>query len=465
MSGKKGIWHLFLVTVLLIPLSGCSFTSRTNNYEEARALAEEAYIFAFPMFEHYRTMQLQAIGSDSFNRFRHAVEILGPEHRAVVRPNNDTLYSTLWLDLRAEPMVLILPPISDRYYSFQFVDMYTHNFAYAGLRSTGTEGGIFLIAGPEWSGDKPSGVDVIFQSEGDFVLCLGRTALDGPEDLGNVHAIQQRYVVEPLSTFLGTEPPPPSPMDIFPLYMQVAAESVHFISYLNFLLGQLKIHPSEEAMIERFSLIGIGPSYHFDAHEFSEVIRSAVEDGIASALEKIAASSGLLGEKKNGWTLTRRIFGNREQMQGLYLIRAGAARIGLYGNDLEEAYYPSASLDADEEPLDASEHSYVLRFSGDEIPPVDGFWSVTMYCMPDQLLVENSIDRYSIGDRTRGLVYGADGSLELYFQKNSPGGEKERNWLPAPDGPFALTLRMYLPKEDAISPPLYAPQPIRKANR
>lgn len=460
---KKGMtWYLFLLAVLLLPLAGCSLTNSTDDYSEAHALAEEAYIFAYPMLENYRTMQLQAISQGHFNRFDHATEIMGPEYKDIVRPNNDTLYSLLWLDLRAEPMVLHIPPINDRYYSFQFVDMYTHNFAYAGVRTTGARGGVFMVAGPEWNGEKPDGVNEVFRSEGSFVLCVVRTALEGPEDLKNVHAIQRQYDVEQLSAFLGSAPPAPSPMDVFPLYVQPAAESVHFIGYLNFLLGRLKIHPSEEEVIERFGAIGIGPDFYFNADTFSADIRTAIEAGIASARKQIEASPEILGERKNGWALIRRIFGNRERMQGLYLVRAGAARMGLYGNDLEEAYYPTADLDADGEPFDASKHSYVLRFEKDEIPPVDAFWSITMYNLPQQLMVENPIDRYSIGDRTEGLLFGEDGSLELYFSKTSPGGEKERNWLPAPDGPFSLTLRMYLPKEHVLNP-LYAPPAVRKA--
>lgn len=463
MKKRKGLtWYLFLFAVLLLPLSGCSLTNSTENSNEARALAEEAYIFAYPMLENYRTMQVQAISPDRFNRFKHATEIMGPEYKDIVRPNNDTLYSTLWLDLRAEPMVLHIPPITDRYFSFQFVDMYTHNFAYTGVRTTGTRGGVFMVAGPEWNGEKPAGVNEVFRSEGNFVLCLVRTALEGPEDLENVHAIQRRYGVEPLSAFLGVNPPAPSPMDVFPLYLQPAAESVHFINYFNFLLGRLKVHPSEEELIERFGAIGIGPGFYFNADNFSPEIRAAIEAGITSAIKQIEASREILGERKNGWVLTRRIFGNREQMQGLYLVRAGAARMGLYGNDLEEAYYPTGNLDADGELFDASKHSYVLRFEKDEIPPVDAFWSITMYNLPEQLMVENPIGRYSIGDRTEGLTFGEDGSLELYFSKTSPGGEKERNWLPAPDGPFSLTLRMYLPHERALDP-LYAPPVIRKA--
>ena len=169
-----------------------------------------------------------------------------------------------------------------------------------------------------------------------------------------------------------------------------------------------------------------------------------------------------MGEHKNGWVLPGQVFGTREEMGGHYLTRAAGAYWGLYGNSLEEAYYPTTKIDPDNNPLDASKNRYVLKFTKDEIPQVNAFWSLTMYDA-DQMMVANPLNRYSIGDRTEGLQYGADGSLEIYLQSDSPGQDKESNWLPAPDGPFSLTLRLYLPKPNEIGDPLYAPPGIRKA--
>ena len=460
-SKKKILWYSFLMAIFILPLSGCSLSGRTNSYEEARTIAEEAYIFAYPMLENYRMMQVQAIASGNFNRFVHAAELLGPVDRDTFRPHNDTLSSAAWLDLRAEPMVLTVPPLSDRYYSFQFVDLYTSNFAYVGARTIGSSGGVFLIAGPEWNEKAPRAIDAVFQSEGNFVLCFGRTALNGPDDLPNVRAIQQKYALEPLSKFLGTRPPEAAPSEVFPLYVKIAADSVHFISYLNFLMGQAKVHPSEESLFERFGLVGIGPSFYFNANDFSATIRDAIDDGIVSALEQIAESQSLLHEERNGWTIYRRVFGNRERLQGLYLVRAGAAKELLYGADPEEVSSLTASLDEDGDFLDASIRSYALTFAKEELPPVDAFWSITMYSMPEQVLVPNPLDRYSLGSKSSSPAYAADGSLTLYFSKESPGESREGNWLPAPDGAFSLTLRMYLPKADAV-PPHYVPPPLRK---
>jgi len=456
------------LTLLALSLAACSLPDLTTpGPEEARAIAEEAYIFAYPMLENYKTMYIQAIATSAptfrapFNQLKHSTILLGPEFKDVVRPNNDTLYSTVWLDLRAEPLVISVPAIQDRYYSFQLVDMYTYNFAYIGTRTTGTAAGSYLVAGPAWTGDKPEGVNAVFRTEGNFVYSITRTAVSGQEDVPNVLAIQQQYRVQPLSAFLGRSAPAGAPGGDFPAYDKATAESADFIRYFNYLLGQLAVHPSEQELIAKFGRIGVGPNRPFDAASLGADTRSAINDGVASARQKIKDQGAKLGEQKNHWNLTPRIFGNREQMQGQYLTRASAAYMGLYGNDLEEAYYPSTNWDAGGDPLDASQHSYVLKFAKSEIPAVDAFWSLTMYSLPDGLLVENPIHRYSIGDRTEGLKYGADGSLEIYIQRESPGKDKESNWLPAPNGPFNVVLRMYLPKATALNP-LYAPPGIQK---
>jgi len=455
------------LALLASSLGACSVPHvATPGPEEARAIAEEAYIFAYPMLENYRTMYIQAVAASAptfkapFNRFVHSTVLLGPEFKDIVRPNNDTLYSTVWMDLRAEPLVISVPEIKGRYYSFQLVDMYTHNFAYIGTRATGTAAGSYLVAGPAWTGDKPAGVAAVLRTEGNFVYSLTRTAVSGKEDVPNVAAIQQQYRVQPLSAFLGRSAPASAPSGDFPAYDKTAAESADFIKYFNYLLGQLVVHPSEQALIARFGRIGVGPNRTFDAAALGADTRRALDDGVTSARQKIKDQSVKLGTQKNHWNLVPRIWGNREQMQGQYLIRAAAAYAGLYGNDLEEAYYPSTNWDAAGAPLDGSQHSYVLKLAQGEIPAVDAFWSLTMYSQ-DGLLVENPIQRYSIGDRTAGLKYGADGSLELYIQRESPGKDKEANWLPAPNGRFSLTMRMYLPKAAALNP-LYAPPGIQK---
>lgn len=440
---------------------------------DAQALAHEAYIFAFPMVENYKTMFAQALAAQSpyyrapFNQFAHSQKLLGPEFKNIVRPNNDTMYSAVWLDLRAEPLVLCVPAIPDRYYSFQLVDMYTFDYAYIGTRATGTAAGSYLLTNAEWSGETPAGIAQVFRSEGNFVFCLGRTAVSDEADLPNVLAIQQQYKLEPLSAFL-SQPAPTAALHIaFPPYNSDAAHSLAFIPYFNFLLGQVAIHPSEVELIGKFGRIGIGANRAFDPAALDAEMRDALNAGVAAALDEIKGMGPKLGVRKNGWTLTGPIFGSRDELQAMgniaskYAVRAAAAFYGLYGNPAQEAYYPTAMLDAGNNPLDGAAHNYVLKFAPDAMPQVNAFWSMTMYNLPEQLMVENPIRRYSIGDRTKGLQYNADGSLEIYIQHESPDKELESNWLPAPDGQFSVTMRMYLPKFTGHDF-LYAPPGIRK---
>ena len=437
--------------------------------DEARELAVEAYIFAYPMIELYRTALNQAVLDDSstfiapFNTLHNDTKLLDASFTSVVRPNNDTLYSFIWLDLRDEPMVISVPETPDnRYYVLQLLDMYTHNFGYIGTRKTGNGAGNYLIAGPYWQGKTPEGIDGVYRSEGNFAWCIGRTAVDGAEDLPAATAVMEQYALTPLSKFKEQPSYPPSVPLNYPLYTEQQARSAGFINYFNFLLGQVKIHPTDDNDIVSFGSIGVGRNRPFDADSLNPDMRKVIDEGVDLGYEQIVQMAQYVGEKRNGWVLTGKVFGNRKRMQDRYLTRAAAAMYGLGGNDIEEAYYPGATEDADGEPLDASKHSYAITFSADEIPAVNAFWSLTLYSLPDQLFVENPINRYSIGDRTPGLLYGDDGSLTLYIQTESPGEDKESNWLPANAGEFSLQMRMYLPKPEALEGP-YAPPPIQKA--
>jgi len=421
------------------------------------------------MLDNYKMMFAMAIYEGSpayekpFNQFVTISVLRGPEYTAIVRPNNDTFYSGIWLDLRAEPIVLQVPAVqAPRYYAFQLIDLYTHNFDYIGSRTTGYEAGAYLIAGPGWDGEKPEQINKIIRCESNFMSALARTQVFSADDVDNVKAIQGQYKATPLSEYLGTEAPPaPSAAD-FPIWNPEQVKSAGFIGYLNFLLGQLKPHPSEAELFERFAKIGIGPGLAFDPSTVDPKTLVAIEAGIASAAAKIEQAKKTLGERKDGWMLISGAFGTREMMQGKYLTRAAAAAFGLWGNNLEEAFYPECSLDADEEALDASKHNYVLHFEADQIPPVKAFWSLSMYKLPEQLFIHNPINRYVISSITQGLQYAEDGSLTVYLQHESPGPELESNWLPAPDGPFSLQARLYWPKPEALDP-LYAPPPVRKA--
>jgi hypothetical protein len=435
--------------------------------QEAKQMAEEAYIFAFSMLENYKTMYVQAVNKNlptyraPFNRFGHMRQLLGPEFTEVVGPNNDTLYSLAWLDLGTEPIVFSLPDIADeRYFVFQIIDMYTFNVEYIGARATGYQAGKYLFAGSGWDGPTPAGIDGVRRTEGRFVMLLGRTAVAGVADVPVVNALQEQYTLTPLSAYLEQPSPDPAPTPDFPPYDTQKASSVDFITYFNFLLGQLEPGPDERPLLERWAKIGVKPGQPFNPDALDPEIREAIAAGVAAALEKIKGESLKVGRNVNNWTLIAEGFGYRSMVGGKDLLRAAANMVGIYGNNPEEAYNFSAAKDSDDEALDASKHNYVIHF--ETPPPVNAFWSVTMYKLPTPLFIANPIKRYSIGDRTPGFSPNEDGSVTIYLQHESPGADKEANWLPAPDGPFALALRIYWPKQ-AILDGKWEPSAIKKA--
>lgn len=440
--------------------------------EEATDIAEAAYVYAFPMMESYRTMFVQAIEDDApgyaapLNTLSHSSELLGPEFKEIVRPNNDTVYSFGWLDLRAQPLVISVPQVEGRYYSVQVVDMFTHNFAYMGTRATGTEAGSYVVAGPRWEGNKPGDANKVFRSESNFVYCIIRIQVDGADDLPTVRAIQKQLQITPMNVFLGRSRVPVATGITFPRYDPEKARSANFIDLFNFLLTQVVIAPEEHALFRRFDEIGIQPGALSASRRLTPELRRAVDEGVERAIVTIEDAvrdpsqlGGIELRSAGGWRGMTGIFGPGDRMRSRHLARALAAMVGLYGNDAEEAYYPIGNSDASGRPLDASKHDYIMHFEKDDLPKVDAFWSMTMYRLPEQLMVENPIGRYSVGDRS-GLRYRRDGSLTLYIQRESPGKNKASNWLPAPDGPFSLQFRMYLPKPAALSP-LYLPPAIR----
>lgn len=433
--------------------------------EEARSIAKEAYIYAFPMIENYKTMYEYSIDKYNFeykapfNQISNTARVYTPEDKVIVTPNSDTPYSFLWLDLRTEPMVLSVPEIAkDRYYSIQLVDLYTYNFDYIGSRATGNGAGSYLIAGPGWYGEAPSGIAEVIRSDTEFVLAIYRTQLFDPADIENVKKIQSEYKVESLSAFLGAAAPTPAPTPApeinFPTYNAVEAHGIDFINYLNFLLRFCPAIPSEKELMERFTKIGIGPGEAFHYSQYPPDIVAAMEAGIADAKEAIdhqAATS----------TSSEDAFGTRAFLGDNYLLRATAAKMGIYGNSKEEAVYIIYMKDADGNPLDAAGHNYTLTFPKDGLPPANAFWSVTMYDAKTQLLVANPINRYLVNSpMLPDLKFADDGSLTVYLQNESPGKEKEANWLPAPAGPFYAVLRIYWPKESVLDHSWKAPQPV-----
>jgi len=425
--------------------------------EEARAIAREAYIYGFPLVEAYKTLYRQAIDQTSpeykarLNQLGHARTVATPDDKWVVTPNSDTPYSFAWLDLRAEPIVITMPKIEpDRYYSAQMTDLYTHNFGYLGTRSFGNEGGDFLIAGPGWRGEKPVGIKAVIPCETEIMYAFFRTQLFMPDDLKNVHQIQDAYRVRPLSLYLGSPAQHVASAVDWPPLADGMSESVQVFGYLNFLLQFCPTHPSEKEMMERFAKLGIGAGKPFSGQELAPEIKKAIEEGIAAVWQEDFAA--FMKRVNAGEVTSGDIFGTREFLKNNYLYRFAGAKLGLYGNSRAEALYPPYFVDAQGDKLDGAKHAYALRFEKGQLPPAGAFWSFTMYDGPTQYLVANPLNRYLLNSTMLdSFQYGADGSLTFYVQKDSPGAGKESNWLPAPNRPFYCILRIYIPKPEVLN--------------
>jgi hypothetical protein len=436
---------------------------------EARGIAKDAYIYGFPIVDNYRILyayfvdeggpQYRAPWNTLFNEAR----VYTPADTAVQTPNSDTPYSYLGADLRAEPLVFTVPQIEkDRYFSLQFIDLYTFNFAYVGSRATGNGGGNYLLAGPGWSGETPTGIDAVIACDTELALVLYRTQLFNPEDIDNVKKIQAEYEVQPLSAFLGEPAPAPAPpIDFYPpLSVEDERTSLSFFAELNFLLQFCPVVPSETDLRQRFGALGIAAGETFEPESLAPDLKQAVQDGIADAWSEL---DGVRKEIDTGKVKSGDLFGTREYLQNNYLYRMAGAVLGIYGNSKEEALYPLYAVDAEGQALDGAKHNYTLRFAPGQLPPVNAFWSLTMYTAPESLLYANPIDRYLINSpMLPQLIKDADGGITLSIQHDSLGADKEANWLPAPAGPFLMAMRLYWPKPAALDDTWTAP-PVQRA--
>jgi hypothetical protein len=424
---------------------------------EARAIAKEAYIYGFPLVDSYRIQHAYFVDSDNpeykapWNQIISVPRVYTPADTAVQTPNSDTPYSFVGLDLRAEPIVLTVPPIEkDRYFSIQLIDAYTFNFDYIGSRTTGNDGGSFLIAGPGWKGQTPAGVKKVFQSETEFAFALYRTQLFNPDDLDNVKKVQAGYNAEPLSAFLGQPAPAAAPAIDFikPLTPDEEKTSLAFFNELNFVLQFCPTVPSETDLMARFAQIGVGAGKTFDVNTLLPEMKTAIEQGMADAWVDLG---NLQKRIESGEVPIGDLPGSRSFLKNNYLYRMGTAVLGIYGNSKEEAMYPLYGVDAEGQKLDGA-NRYTMHFAPGQLPPVNAFWSLTMYELPASLLVANPLNRYLLNSpMLPQFVKDADGGLTLYVQNESPGADKEPNWLPAPKGPFLVFMRLYWPKQEALN--------------
>ena len=459
-SLKKILTILAITLTVASTLVSCKQQPKITP-EEAKTIAEEAYIYAYPMIMGYRAHYLSSVDTTSpiyrapLNQILNDATPADHTREDVVSINGDTPYSNFGLDLRAEPMAFSVPAINDRYYVFQFADLFTHNFAFVGTRATGIEAGDYLFVGPKWDGEIPKGqFKKIFHSESQLIVSVGRTQLLSSDDLSNVAEIQKGYKISTLSEFLGEEPKPTSELNWIPLNLEELSKP-EFINYFNFYLSLVEpIHENDKETMARFAKIGIKPGGSFDRSEYSEEVIKAIEEGITEANEKIAYKAQNIAESINGWSMMD-AFGPREFFKNDWLLRAAAAMVAIYANDKIEAFYPMAFVDGDGGILDGKSNKYKLQFTKDELPPAKYFWSVTMYDKRADgiagYLVDNPIDRYLINSTTEELVYNEDGGLTMYIQNKKPEDKKVTNWLPAPADEFYLIMRIYGPKESVMN--------------
>ncbi|MFM0340520.1 DUF1254 domain-containing protein [Paraburkholderia fungorum] len=419
--------------------------------DELLALALDAVLFTLPLYEMTRMRAAASSRRDDAGRFAggspdstlrwvnrwvHTRQLLGPRNREVVTPNNDTLYSSVWLDLSEGPLLLHVPDMGTRYYVLGLLDFYTNPFGYIGSRTTGSAAGTFLLHGPDWQGVVPEGARAL-SCPTPSVWMIGRLLIDGPDDLAEVIALQDRLVIEPLAEG-GAQVP--RLIDAGMRAQDRAGDPVQFARIVNRALAENPAAAEAAAMLERFAACGIGASC--DADALTDVQRDALSRAIAQTIDTLSAPQpSALG---GGWFLPVDVsesFGTR------YTERAQVALNYIGALGVEEAMYVVADRDADDMPLDGAT-SYVLHFPPGGQLQTDAFWSITAYDKASCLLVENGIERYSVGDRTPGLRFDEDGGLRIAISAREPRDAVLRaNWLPAPGGSFYLAMRLYCPRE------------------
>lgn len=443
--------------------------------KEMKAIAEEAYSYGLPLVMAYTASYEFWVDKSStqykgpMNELVHSRRVFTYEDTAVIVPNSDTPYSFACLDLRAEPWVVSVPEVDkQRYFSVQFVDWNTFNYGYIGSRATGSGAGDFLVAGPDWKGETPPGIRGVLRPSTQFTLAIIRTQLFGPDDMSNVAKVQDGYKIQPLSAYLKQAAPPSPPPVEFPKANAEIAKA-RFFELLEFVLKFAPAGPEEADIRAKLTRIGVGPGKSFDFADLPPAHKAAAIEGVKAAQAKVVERMASIGKRINGWQVGS-AFGNRAFYKGDWLLRAAAAQAGIFGNNAEEAVYPMTRWLPDGEVIDTSKHRYTVTFPAGQFPPAKAFWSVTMYDGKTQLLIKNPINRYLINSpMLPGMKKNPDGSLTIHIQKDSPGADREANWLPAPNGSIYMVMRLYWPNTDSpsILPPgegTWAPPGLVRVN-
>jgi hypothetical protein len=460
--------YLYALALSSMFLSVLAPSAQAITEDEAHSIGVEAYLYFYsPITMDLTRKQLTnmepsptSLGGP-MNRFANIPEFPSADMRVVVRPNFDTLYSSGWLDLTSEPMVVSAPDTGGRYYLLPMLDMWTDVFASPGWRTTGTEAGNFLVTPPGWTGAVPDGMTRI-DAPTPYVWIIGRTKTDGPADYDAVHKIQAGYKITPLSQW-GKEPVPPKvtidPSVDMKTPPKLQVDTMPADKYFAYAAELLKLQPphiTDQPIIARLKRIGFEVGKSFDLDKADPAVKKGLASAPEDAQKLMAWKVPTLARIANGWSMntdTMGVYGN------YYLKRAIVTQLGLGANLPEDAIYPLNLADDTGKPLDGA-NDYVLHFDKGQTPPVDAFWSVTLYD-PKGFQVANALNRFAVSS-WMPFKYNSDGSLDLYFQSESPGTDKQANWLPAPKGPFNLTMRLYAPKSDALTGK-WNPPPVVKA--
>jgi hypothetical protein len=461
---------LLLAATGLASLSSLAVSQATPiTPEEAHAIGVDAYVYFYPLVTMDITRQqltnVEAGKSEisgPMNMFTNIPEFPTADMRAVVRPNFDTLYSSGWLDLTKEPVIISAPDTDGRYYLLPMLDMWSDVFASPGSRTTGTQAGNFIIVPPHWTGAVPAEFTRI-DAPTPYVWIIGRTKTNGPSDYEAVHKIQAGYKITPMSGWGKT--PQPIETEIDPTIdmktpPKLQVDNMPAAKYFARAAELLKLHPphiTDQPIIAQMKRIGIEPGKSFDISSLDPAVQNALATAPGDAQKLMAWKLPKLARVANGWSMntdTMGVYGN------YYLKRAIVAQEGLGANLPQDAIYPLNLADSTGKPLDGS-NKYTIHFTKDSQPPVDAFWSITLYD-PEGFQVANDLNRFAVSS-WMPFKLNADGSLDLYFQNESPGEDKDANWLPAPKGPFNLTMRLYAPKPDALTGK-WDPPPVTRAD-
>ena len=420
--------------------------------------AVQAYIYAYPLVLMDVTQKTMTHNGAYTNRFINSAEFPTDTFKNIVRPNVDTLYSFAWLDLTPGPIILSVPDTHDRYYLVEFLDAWTNVFASVGKRTTGTAAQDFIIVGPEGKGAILGGLTII-KAPTDMVLLLARTQTNGTSDYAFVHQIQAGYNLTPLDAWIDSSTHASTSLDVLQMPVDTGQAPAAIVAAMDVALfyttfAQALTHnpppASDVTIMARLKKFGIEPGKDFNLQLLS-----------ADVLENTKTAAFLaMAEKKDsikrvhGWGIMFNVgtYGTD------YLTRAMVAQLGIGANIPADAVYPTASVDADNNPL-TGKNKYLIHFAADQLPPVNAFWSITLY-NAESFLVKNSLNRYALGDRDP-LYFNNDGLLDIFIQHESPGTEKESNWIPAPETEFNLSMRLYWPKQSVLDGMWQPPAIIR----